>query len=95
MCLAPRMLHYLLATIMYEGNKKFFFFALAKENVVIPLSLKKIYSPEEEQQRADKALRLNGVSVDIFIPIDSDSDYNPKLLTASSSTHSLTTPNQN
>jgi hypothetical protein len=33
--------------------------------------------------------------VDIFIPIDSDSDYNPKLLTASSSTHSLTTPNQN
>jgi hypothetical protein len=54
---------------------------------VIPL--RKIYSPEEEQERAEKALRLNGVGVDIFIPIDSDSDYNPKLLAASPS---LTTP---
>jgi hypothetical protein len=58
---------------------------------VIPL--RKIYSPEEEQERADKALRLNGVGVDIFTALGSDYDYNPKLLAApSSSSPSLTTP---
>ena len=51
--------------------------------------LKKIYSPEEEQERADKALRLNGVD----IPADFPHDYNPKLLAASSSpSPSLTAP---
>jgi hypothetical protein len=63
-------------TLTNPYNKKVYsLLVINNNNIIDTLEPTKIYSPEEQRERALKALRLNG---------DTSPDYDPRLLAGSS-----------